>query len=122
MYLKTLIHIIVMRHMMMRWRRWQLMLRTNLVHPLIVAGMVLHRRTHALIAVTVILLPFLCDESLLSRIRKTRCMLRSEPLLGSHSAASGRRGNHIAVLADADRDVPDVHRNLATFGVAQGLR
>lgn len=107
---------------MMRWRRWQLMLRMmNLVHPLIVAGLILHRRTHALIAVAVVLLPFRCDESLLRRIRKAHCMLGPEPLLGSHCAASGRRGNHVAVLADADRDVADVHRNLATLGVAQGL-
>lgn len=108
---------------MMRRRQWQLMLRTmNLVHPLIVTGLVLHRRTYALIAVAVILLPFRCDKSLLRRVREARGMLGPESLLGCHRAASGRRGDHVAVLADADGDVADVDRDLATLGIAKGLR
>lgn len=90
-----------------------------MVHPLVVAGLVLHRRAHTLIAVAVVLLPFR-HESLL-RIREAG-MRRAEPLLGRHRAATGRRGDHVAVLADADGHVANVHRDLAALGVAQGLR
>lgn len=99
------------------------MLRTmDLVHPLIVAGLILHRRAHALIAVAIVILPFRGDESLLRRIREARGVLRPESLLSRHRAASSRRGDHIAVLGDADGNVADVHRDLAAIGVAQGLR
>lgn len=99
------------------------MLRTMyLVHPLIEARLVLHRRTYALVAVAIVFLPFRCDESLLRWIRKGRGVLRSEPLLGRDRAAAGRRGDHIAVLADADGDVADVHRDLAALGITQRLR
>lgn len=96
------------------------MLRTmRMVHPLIVAELILHRRAHALVAVAVVLLP-LRYESLLG-IREAG-VRRAEPLLRRHGAAPGRRGDHVAVLADADGDVTDVHRDLAALGVAQGLR
>lgn len=100
------------------------MLRTvDLVHPLVVACLILHWRTDALIAVAIILLPVRHEEAFLRRIREARRgVLRSEPLLGRHRAASARRRDHIAVLADADRHVADVHRDLAALGVAQGLR
>lgn len=94
----------------------------DLVHPLIVAGLILHRRAYALIAVAIVFLPFRGDESLLRRIRETRGVLRPESLLSRHRAASGWRGNHIAVLGDADGNIADVHRNLTALGVAQGLR
>lgn len=90
-----------------------------MVHPLIVAGLILHRRAHALIAVAVVLLPFR-HESLLG-IREAR-VRRTEPLLRRHGATARRRGDHIAVFADADGDVADVHRDLAALGIAQGLR
>lgn len=90
-----------------------------MIHPLVVAGLVLHGRTDALIAVAVVLLPFR-HESLL-RIREAG-VRRAEPLLRGHRAATRRRGDHVAGLADADGDVADVHGDLAGLRVAQGLR
>lgn len=100
------------------------MLRTMyLVHLLIEAGLILHRRTHALVAVAIVFLPFRrADESLLRWIRKRRGMLRPEPLLSRDRAAAGRRSDHVAVLADTDGDVADVHRDLAVLRIAEGLR
>lgn len=95
------------------------MLRTmDLVHPLVVARLILYWWAYALIAVAIIFLPFWRDKSFLRRIREARGVLRSEPLLGGHRAAAGRRSDHVAVLADADGDVADVHRDFAAFGVA----
>lgn len=92
------------------------MLRTmRVVHPLVVAGLVLHGRTHALIAVAVVLLPFLYKPLL--RVRKA-AVRRTEPLLRGHRAATRRRGNHVAIFADADGDVADVHSDLTALRVA----
>lgn len=97
------------------------MLRTVLrvVHPLVVARLVLHGRAYALIAVAVVLLPFRHEPLL--RVREA-AVRRAEPLLRGHRAATRRRGDHVAVLADADGDVADVHGDLAGLRVAQGLR
>lgn len=103
-----------MSHMV---RRRKLMLR--MVHPLIVTRLILHRRADTLVAVAVVLLPF-GHESLL-RIRKDR-VRRAKSLLRGHRATSGRRGDHVAVLADADGHVADVHRDLAGLGISQRLR
>lgn len=107
---------------MMRRRRRQL--RTMyLVHSLIEAGLVLHRRTHALVAVAIVFLPFRRDKSLLRWIRrKGRGVLRSEPLLSRDRAAAGRRSDHVAILANADGNIADVDRDLAALGITQRLR
>jgi len=99
------------------------MLRTmDLVHSLIVARLILHWWTYALIAIAVVLLPFWRDESFLRRIRVARGVLRSESLLGGDRAAPGRRSDHVAIFGDADGYVADVHRDFAAFGVPQSLR
>lgn len=90
-----------------------------MVHPLIVAGWILHRRTDTLIAVAVVLLP-LGDVSFLG-IREGG-VRGPQTLLRGHRAASGRGGDHVSALADADGHVADVHRDLSRFRVSQGLR
>lgn len=100
------------------------MLRTmDLVHPLVVTRLILHWRTDALVAVTIVFLPVRRDETLLRGVRETRRgVLRPEPLLCRDRATSGRRRDHVAGIADADRHVADVHRDLAAVGVAECLR
>ena len=91
----------------------------RVVHPLIVTLLILHRRADTLIAVAVVLLP-LGHESFL-RIGK-HGVRRAESLLRGHRATSGRGGDHVSILADADRHVADVHRDLACLGIPQRLR
>lgn len=89
------------------------------VHPLIVTRLILHRWADAaLIAVTIVLLPF-GHESLLG-IREDS-VRRAEPLLRGNRATSCRGCDHVSILADADRHVAHVHGDFSSFRVPQRL-
>lgn len=96
--------------------RLMLMIRYSLV---IAIGLVLNRRADALIRVVVVLLP-LGYESVL-RVHERR-LCRPKPFLRSNGATARRRCYHIAILADAHRNIANVHGDFAGVRVVQGLR
>lgn len=98
------------------------MMRRRRVKGLLVAGLVMHRWTRTLVAVTVVLLPIRGGhEPLLQGVRKAR-MRGPEPLLRGDGAAPRGRGDRVATFADADGDAAHVDGDLAGLGAAQSLR